>query len=253
MSGLKSNKEWKQWGKEDPLFGVASWPGRDKNGASPWTEADFYALGQSDWEDFEKHWGQYGRNRASCLEIGCGAGRITRQLSAAFDRVYAVDVSEEMICVARQGVGPNVEFSLVDGQLLPYPNGSTTGIFSTHVLQHLDSFELGVTYFREFFRVLAAGGTLMVHLPLYQFPGGPLRQVMQTMDSVSRAIAQARADWYRKIGKKTMRTTPYPMDRLTESLTAIGFRNIELRVFETKSNRSPHAFVFATKVGPTPP
>ena len=35
------------------------------------------------------------------LEIGCGAGRITRALAEVFGQVYAVDVSGEMIAKAK--------------------------------------------------------------------------------------------------------------------------------------------------------
>ena len=35
------------------------------------------------------------------LEIGCGAGRITRALAGFFGEVYAVDISQEMVRQAR--------------------------------------------------------------------------------------------------------------------------------------------------------
>jgi predicted SAM-dependent methyltransferase len=53
---------------------------------------------------------------------------------------------------------------------IPKPDRSVKAIFSTHVLQHLDSVEAGLAYFQEFYRTLDNGGTLFVHLPLYQFP-----------------------------------------------------------------------------------
>ena len=31
---MKSNAEWKAWGKHDPLFAVSSWEGKGKNDAS---------------------------------------------------------------------------------------------------------------------------------------------------------------------------------------------------------------------------
>src|ERR1035438_2308711 len=163
MTELKSNAEWKQWGKDDPLFGVAAWVGKEKDGASPWTEDEFYALGESDWRDFLGHWQHYGVSKQSCLEIGCGAGRITKQLASYFDRVYAVDISSEMISCAQRAVkGGNVEFSVIDGLHLPQGDGSVKAIFTTIVLQHLDNKEIGFSYFREFYRVLAADGTIMV-------------------------------------------------------------------------------------------
>src|SRR5437764_15041344 len=92
MAILKSNTEWKQWGREDPLWGVASWENKQKHAGSAWTDEEFYALGQSDWQDFIGQWDHYGVNRESCLEVGCGAGRITKQLVNSFATVYAVDV-----------------------------------------------------------------------------------------------------------------------------------------------------------------
>jgi SAM-dependent methyltransferase len=131
MTGLKSNAEWKQWGKDDPVWGVASWASKRKNGVSPWTEEEFYALGQSDWRDFLGHWRQY-ESAQNCLEIGCGAGRITKQLAMSFDHVYAVDVSEDMISRAQKVVeSGNVEFSVVDGlakQIAELTRGITTAV-----------------------------------------------------------------------------------------------------------------------------
>ena len=51
---MKSDKEWVLWGKADPFFAVSSWPGRERGGPNPWTDTDFYALGESDWDDFLK-------------------------------------------------------------------------------------------------------------------------------------------------------------------------------------------------------
>lgn len=247
MSELNSNTEWKKWGRDDPLFGVASWKGKEKGGASPWTENDFYSLGESDWRDFWAHWQQYGVNRSSCIEIGCGAGRITRQLAEWFERVYAVDVSEDMIRCARQAVNQNVEFSVIDGIHLPQPDGGVKAIFSAHVMQHLDNVEIGYEYFREFFRVLDDGGTLMVHLPLYAFPGGQLEGMMRFLHSLSRFLGNIRAGVRRHLGIKTMRGTRYPIQALYDFLASLGFKDIEIRIFPTKINGELHSFVFAAK------
>lgn len=251
MTELKSNTEWKQWGRDDPLWGVASWASKQKDGTSPWTEEEFYSLGKSDWQDFLGHWRQYGINTQSCLEIGCGAGRITRQLSMSFDHVYAVDVSEQMINYARKAVvdSTNVEFSLIDGLHLPHSDCSVKAIFSTHVLQHLDSVDIGFTYFREFFRVLDVGGTIMIHLPLYQFPadGGKIRVLMRYLYAAARRLSSIRADIKRHSRVKTMRLTPYPIHAVNSFLSDCGFKNIEFRIFPLKSNGDPHPFVFATK------
>src|SRR6202008_1823276 len=93
--------------------------------------------------------------------------------------VYAVDVSEDMIQGARVGVErDNVEFFAIDGLHLPLADRSVKALFSTHVLQHLDNTKIGYSYVREFFRVLDADGTMMIHIPLYQFPGGGMEVSM---------------------------------------------------------------------------
>lgn len=250
MTGLRSNAEWKQWGKDDPLFAVAAWAGKQKEGASPWTDEDFYALGESDWREFVSHWRQYGINPQRCLEIGCGAGRLTRQLAMSFDHVCAVDVSEDMIGRARKAVeSRNVEFSIIDGLHLPQGECSVTAIFSTHVFQHLDSVAIGFSYFREFFRVLDVGGTIMIHLPLYQFPNGSGKfgVLMSSLYAVYRALANVRAYTQRRLGVKLMRETPYPIQSLSLFLSDLGFKNVEFRVFSVRSNGNPHPFVLATK------
>ena len=244
---LDSNTEWKKWGEEDPLYGVSTWKDKAKDGASPWTEDEFYNLGRSDWNDFSRRWKVYGVNLESCLEFGCGAGRMTRQLSEAFQRVYAVDVSEGMIRRARQAVGANVEFSLIDGIRLPQPDSSVKAVFSTHVLQHLDSIRIGYDIFREFHRVLDSGGTLMVHLPLYAFPGNGFRKLGAPIYSALGKLSDLRAALNRRMGRGVMRGIHYPIKELYDFLLDAGFKNVEIDIFPVASNGDLHPFVFATK------
>jgi len=249
VMALKSNTEWKQWGKDDPLYGVASWSNKHKEGSSPWTDEDFYALGESDWRDFLSHWTQYGISRGTCVEIGCGAGRMTRALAGYFDRVAAVDVSEGMIERARKAVGSNVEFFLVDSNRIPVESDSAAAVFSSHVLQHLDAVEVGYGYFREAHRVLTPGGTLMIHIPLYQFPNenGPWGPLWRRTHSIVRAVSNFKADVGRRRGSKIMRGTPYSLEGLRTFLLDLGLRRVEYRIFPTVSNGKLHSFVFGTK------
>jgi len=247
---LKSNTEWKQWGRDDPLWAVAAWTNKQRDGTSPWTAEEFYALGEADWQEFLGHWRQYGINTQSCLEIGCGAGRITKQLARSFGHVYAVDVSEEMIDCARKAMDTrNVEFSVIDGLQLPQGNCSVKAIFSTYVLQHLDSVEIGFSCFREFFRVLDVGGTIMVQLPLYQFPLdiGKCGILMGRLYSVYRQLDSIRTYAKRSLGVKIMRGTPYPIRPLNIFLSDLGFKNIEFRIFPLKRDGELQPFVFAAK------
>ena len=158
-----------KWGKTDPLWGVALWPGKSKSGANPWSEAEFYSLGASDWKDFHIRWERYGLDHKSCVEIGCGAGRITAHLRESFERVFALDVSPGMIDYAATRIA-DAKFFSTNGVDIPLDDSSVTAAFSTHVLQHLDAPENALPIFGEVHRVLKKDGTMMIHLPIYEWP-----------------------------------------------------------------------------------
>jgi SAM-dependent methyltransferase len=249
MTPLKSNAEWQRWGKEDPLWGVATEPGRRRGEASAWTVQDFASAGESDWQDFFPHWRQYGVDTSSCLEIGCGAGRFTKQLALTFDRVWAIDVSDEMIAHAKRAINVhNVEFCLTEGLTLPQADRSVKALFSTHVFQHLDNPQIILAYFREAYRVLDSGGTIMVHLPLYEWPGGGrIASVLAAIHSGLVKISDGLA-WAKRLARmKMMRGTASQTRSLHPSLAEMGFRNIEFRTFATSRNNALHSFVLARK------
>jgi SAM-dependent methyltransferase len=104
----------------------------------------------------------------TCVEVGCGPGRMTGALAERFDRVLAVDVSPAMLERARAAVtAPNVRFAAVPGERL---DGIDDGVADTLVcylvLQHLPSREVVEGYLREFARVLAPGGEAYVQTPV---------------------------------------------------------------------------------------
>ena len=247
---VKSNTEWKYWGKTDPLWSVASWPGRQKSGKNPWTEEEFYALGQRDWEDFLAQWRKFGVTEDSLVEIGCGAGRMTKAIAGNFRRVVGLDVSEDMVAYASERV-PAAEFKVIDGKSIPCPDASLSAAFSTHVFQHLESKWVVEAYFREIFRVLESGGSMMIHVPIFAWPP-------RTTDWVKRfyAIGVRLSDLkslkvrkaLRRGGAGTlMEMRSYPIQDLFEFLHKVGFSDIQVAVFETKSNGHAHEFVFARK------
>jgi SAM-dependent methyltransferase len=102
-----SNREWVYWGHKDPLYAVAVFDGREVGGATPWQAAEFLELGRVYFQDVYQHWVQYGVGNEHCVEIGCGSGRITRQLCERFKRVTAIDVAEGQLKTAAALVSPH--------------------------------------------------------------------------------------------------------------------------------------------------
>ncbi len=94
------------------------------------------------------------------LEIGCGAGRITRALAKVFGRVDGVDVSGEMIARAREVLGEfpgahawqnnGVDLAMFDDEKFDFA-------FSYIVFQHIPSKAVVENYIREVWRVLKPG------------------------------------------------------------------------------------------------
>ena len=248
--GLKTNVEWRHWGREDPLYGVATWSGKARGGDAPWTDEQFYKVGAQDWADFSAHWRSYGMPRGACVEIGCGAGRITSQLANDFDRVVAVDVSADMIEYAKRHVPSNVEFSVVDGIDLPVTDASIDGAFSVLVLQHFDRVEEVEASLREVWRVLVPGGTMMIQLPIYSWPGSFVG--FKVLYGLRRAAASLRAAVRRRLleagrGRPFFRYLRVDLDRLQKFLQSTGFENVELRTFKPAAHPEWLTFVMATK------
>jgi ubiquinone/menaquinone biosynthesis C-methylase UbiE len=251
---LASNEEWKAWGKFDPLYGVATIPGHAKHGADPWTDESFYEIGAVDWNLFRAKWEQYGVKPGVCVEIGCGAGRLTAHLALYFQCVHGLDVSAGMIEYARPRMPANVSLHTTGGRDIPLPDGSAEAVFSTHVLQHLPDTNAAAAYFREMSRVLLPGGTIMLHVPLIVWPHGTFRGMHKLVHRLKSRVDFCRA----QLGRYAFRlgfTDAPPMQVISYELTWLylrlaesGFHDIEIRVLVGGSRMAAqHPFVFARK------
>jgi SAM-dependent methyltransferase len=106
------------------------------------------------------------------VEIGCGAGRLTRALASVFGEVHAVDISAEMIHLATENVRalPNVRLHVNNGaDLSSLPSASFHFAFSFLVFQHIPDRSIVEGYVREVHRLLVRGGLFK-----FQVEGGPV-------------------------------------------------------------------------------
>lgn len=232
---MRSTAEWRARAREDPYHAVASHPGTE---GRRWDVGAFYELGQSDWADFKARWEQYaGGLSGTCLEVGCGAGRITREICNDFEKVIAVDASQDMVELASRVA--DAEYHLVDDSALPIRSGSVQAVFSCHVFQHFESEHEVVDTLRESCRVLAPGGTIMAHL-----------LVSQSTEKLWRL--RLREGRYRlgvRIQPRRGLTIArrYHIDRVRLMFESSGFKQVEMREFRVTSNSDPHPFWFGRK------
>lgn len=91
------------------------------------------------------------------LDVGCGEGRVTRDLRALGHRAVGVDQSPAMIAAAREA-DPEGEYVEADAAELPFEDGSADLVISFMALMDMDDMAGGV---REMGRVLEPGGLLV--------------------------------------------------------------------------------------------
>ena len=99
------------------------------------------------------------------LEVGCGTGAFARMLAARAERVFAVDLSPQMIRLARERSRShsNIEFIEGDAAALEFPDEHFDCVATLTTLHHLPT-EAALTKFK---RALKPGGVFLC-LDLYQ-------------------------------------------------------------------------------------
>ncbi|MGW3076244.1 class I SAM-dependent methyltransferase [Kitasatospora sp. NPDC001132] len=93
-------------------------------------------------------------------DLGCGPGRVTAYLEGLGLSAFGVDVSGEMVALARRAY-PQLRFVQGSMDALDVPEGTLGGILAWYSVHHTPADQLPVL-FAEFHRVLAPGGHLLL-------------------------------------------------------------------------------------------
>ncbi len=174
-------RDWDQRARENARYYVAT-------GQENWDDEEFFRSGQMELEcqvlnDLENICQGKNPRKMKVLEIGCGAGRVTRALAAFFGEIYAVDISAEMVARAQRALEgfPNAHVFQNDGKDLAVVARALEGgrlrrlyrrlrgrdasgrgeidfAFSCIVFQHIPSREIIENYVREVHALLRPGG-----------------------------------------------------------------------------------------------
>lgn len=100
---------------------------------------------------------------AVALEYGCGPGRMLRRMAAPFSRVDGVDISAEVIEVARrrcESLPTPPRLMVTDGQSVPVDAAAYDLAYSVICLQHICVHTVRQRIFEGLFRALKPGGVL---------------------------------------------------------------------------------------------
>ena len=155
----KMQRDWDARARENARYYV-------NTACEDWSEEEFYRSGEQTvmeevLTDMTNICQGIWPKRMKVVEIGCGAGRVTRALADIFGEVHGVDVSGEMIRQARAALASrgNVFLHQNNGtDLTVLPAGVEFDFaFSSIVFQHIPSREVIESYVREVHRVLRPG------------------------------------------------------------------------------------------------
>jgi SAM-dependent methyltransferase len=93
-------------------------------------------------------------------DVGCGTGRVTALLSSLGVSVFGVDLSQQMVAVARRSQ-PELRFDVGSMLGLDLPDGCLGGVMAWYSIIHIPDDRLP-TVFAEFCRVLAPRGLALL-------------------------------------------------------------------------------------------
>ena len=159
------------------------------------------------------------------LELGCGTGSFTRELARSGADVVAIDVSPELLEIAKTNCSaPNIQYQIQNAYELSYPGTVFDSVVGSSVLHHLEVKEaLGKIY-----RVLKPGGTIYFTEPNMLNP---------------QIAIQKNVPWVkRKLGDSPDETAffRWPLRRL---LKETGFRDVQIDPFDFLHPKTPFPLV----------
>jgi 2-polyprenyl-3-methyl-5-hydroxy-6-metoxy-1,4-benzoquinol methylase len=165
--------EWARLGKDEPYWSVLTQPQFYMESFESHREG-FYASGKHMCELFLsalRRCGVSPTDLKTCLEVGCGVGRVTHSLAGAFQSVVASDISEPHLQLAgaymRERGITNVELvqvhTLDQVNRMPYVDA----IYTVITLQHNPPPVMALLL-RELLSRLNPGGVAYFQLPTYK-------------------------------------------------------------------------------------
>jgi len=95
----------------------------------------------------------------NALEVGCGTGHWTEFFINNGFEITGIDISENMINIARKKNLKDVKFEIINIEDAPYPDNSFDNIFAITSLEFVDNRQKAI---EQIYRILKPGGYLLI-------------------------------------------------------------------------------------------
>ena len=187
MKFRELQESFHQWGLRDPLWAIATVPGKKGN---LWDTEAFFQTGTLFIDEVMDVIDglEIDLRRRSALDFGCGVGRLTQPLAEHFDHVVGVDIANSMIDLANSFNRKENRCRYVLNQLADlsyFDNEMFDFVFSHITLQHMEP-RYATVYVREFARVLAPGGLTLFQIPTERISIDPMMRRHADNDNTNR-------------------------------------------------------------------
>jgi ubiquinone/menaquinone biosynthesis C-methylase UbiE len=166
------------------------------------------------------------------LELGCGTGYFTRELIATGAMVTAIDISPELLDIARSSLNAsNARFIIENAHNTGFDDGSFDLVLGSSVLHHLDAFPA----VKEIYRVLKPGGKMIFTEPNMM---NPQIAVQKNIPIVKKLLGDSRDE------------TAFFRWKMKKLLKKTGFQNVNILPFDFLHPAIPTAAIpFFSKLG----
>jgi SAM-dependent methyltransferase len=169
LASSRTDRDWEKWGKQNPYFGVISWPKFLNANLDEESLQEFFATGERHVEHV------YSVIRAKIrqdfqpirvLDYGCGVGRLVIPFAKRAGEVIGVDVSFDMLECARENCnkfGAGSAHLLHTDEVELLKPATFDLVHSFIVFQHIPT-DRGDLILRKLITLLAEGGVGAIHL-----------------------------------------------------------------------------------------
>ena len=213
-----TRREWEDLARLDPFWAILS---DNSKQFGKWDREEFFASGRQEIETLMKTCGLMAGNNGRVLDFGCGVGRLSRALRSYFADVYGVDISTEMIRLAKENT-PSCTFLINQGNdLSMFQDDFFDFVYSNIVLQHQSTQEIARSYIRDFVRITKPGGMIVFQVPYRLGLRGAL-QPRRRVFSLLRTLGFSADFLYNKLRLSPMRTICLPSEDVRATVTAAG-------------------------------